>query len=186
MIARQAVCRCCCGGRATTHRLADGTRLRDSLCGMLATSGVLHKLRVPFSYINNCRIDIAQFEAGVDRFVRSVRVVKTLKTMKIGQLGQRIDFFWSTIIAEAEISERFGIQVWPIDLVETLRAVRRRTEDHRAAYRCELAEFQRWVSSTTIGRKTISSTTSPCVTSCWNWPTPQAGRLRSAEFQLDS
>jgi hypothetical protein len=29
--------------------LSDGTRLRDSLCGTLATSGVLYKLRVPCS-----------------------------------------------------------------------------------------------------------------------------------------
>lgn len=125
---------------------ADGTRLRDSLCGMLATSGVLHKLRVPFTYINNCRTDDEAFRTGVDHFVRAARVVKTLKTMKIGYLGQRIDFFWTTIINEAELLERFGIQVLPIDLVETIRAVRNRTEKNRANYRRELTGFQRWVS----------------------------------------
>lgn len=146
MIARQCRAPVLLWGPRDEAPLPDGTRLRDSLCGMLATSGVLHKLRVPFSYINNCRIDDAEFQAGVDHFVRSVRVVKTLRTMKIGQLGQRIDFFWSTIIAEAELLERFGVQVLPIDLVDTLRAVRRRTEEQRAAYRRELADFQRWVS----------------------------------------
>jgi L-fucose isomerase-like protein len=126
--------------------LPDGTRLRDSLCGMLATSGVLHKLQVPFTYINNCRIDDELFRAGIDRFVRAVRVVRALKTMKIGQVGQRIDFFWSTIIAEAELLERFGVQIRPIDLVDTIRAVRRRTEDRRADYRRELADYRRWIS----------------------------------------
>lgn len=124
----------------------DGTRLRDSLCGMLAASGVLHRLRVPFSYIPNCRIDEPEFRLGVDRFLRVLRVVKTMRTMKIGQVGQRIDFFWSTIIAEAELLERFGVQILPIDLVDTLRAVRKRTQDNVAAYRRELKEFQRWVS----------------------------------------
>jgi L-fucose isomerase-like protein len=146
MIARQCRVPVLLWGPRDDAPLADGTRLRDSLCGMLATSGVLHKLRVPFSYINNCRIDEPEFQAGVDRFLRAVRVVKTLRTMRIGQLGQRIDFFWSTIIAEAELLSRFGIQVLPIDLVDTLRAVRKRAEEQRAAYRGELDEFRRWVS----------------------------------------
>jgi len=145
MIARQCGVPVLLWGPRDEAPLPDGTRLRDSLCGMLATSGVLHKLRVPFSYINNCPIDDPQFQAGVDRFVRTMRVVKTMKTMKIGQLGQRIDFFWSTIIAESELLQRFGIQVLPIDLVDTIRAVRKRTEENRDAYRRELADFQRWV-----------------------------------------
>jgi L-fucose isomerase-like protein len=133
--------------------LPDGTRLRDSLCGMLATSGVLHKLRIPFSYINNCGIEDEVFHSGVDRFLRAVRVAKTMKTMKIGQIGQRIDFFWSTIIAEAELLERFGIQVLPIDLVELIRSVRKRTETCRDAYLAELADFKRWVSFNNYGNE---------------------------------
>ena len=139
-----AVCRRCSGGRATRRR----GRRHPAPRFVLWHAGHQRRappLRVPFSYINNCRIDDPEFELALPLRAR-VRVVKTLKTMKIGQIGQRIDFFWSTIIAEAELLERFGIQVLPIDLVDTLRSVRRRTEDHRAAYRCELAEFQRWVS----------------------------------------
>ena len=33
--------------------LSDGSRYRDSLCGMFASSKVLHKLKVPFTYIEN-------------------------------------------------------------------------------------------------------------------------------------
>jgi L-fucose isomerase-like protein len=33
----------------------DGTRLRDSLCGLFASSKVLYKLGVPTMYIENCR-----------------------------------------------------------------------------------------------------------------------------------
>ena len=146
MIARQCGVPTLLWGPRDEAPLADGTRLRDSLCGTLATSGVLHKLRVPFTYINNCRPEEAAFRDGVDKFIRAARVVKTLKTMKIGQLGQRIDFFWSTIINEAELLERFGVQVLPIDLVETIRAVRQRTAKNEANYRRELAEFESWVS----------------------------------------
>jgi L-fucose isomerase-like protein len=125
--------------------LADGARLRDSLCGMLATSGVLNALGVPFTYIENCRIDDELFHRGVDRFVRAARVVKTLKTMRIGQIGQRIDFFWSTIVNEADLLQRFGVQVLPIDLVDLIRRVRDRLANRRAAYQEELASFRSWV-----------------------------------------
>jgi len=145
MIARQCRVPVLLWGPRDGAPLADGTRLRDSLCGMLATSGVLHKLRVPFTYINNCEIDDEAFRCGVDRFLRAARVVKTLKAMKIGQIGQRIDFFWSTIISEAELLERFGVQVLPIDLVDTVRSIRKRTDAKRSDYRRELAGFQKRV-----------------------------------------
>ena len=126
--------------------LADGSRLRDSLCGMLATSGVLHNLRVRFTYLDNCRIDDAEFQRGVDRFVRAARVVKTMRSMRIGQVGQRIDFFWSTIANESDLLERFGIQVLPIDLTNIIHAVRDRVAANRTAYQEELARFRQWIS----------------------------------------
>jgi L-fucose isomerase-like protein len=125
--------------------LPDGTRLRDSLCGTLATSGVLYKLRVPFSYIVNCRVDDAEFRQGLDRFLRAARVAKSLRTMRIAHLGQRIDFFWTTIISEVELLQRFGVQILPVDLVEVIDSLRKRVEKNGAAYRKELADYRRWV-----------------------------------------
>ncbi len=125
--------------------LPDGTRLRDSLCGTLATSGVLRTLRVPFSYIPTCRVDDPEFRIGFDRFIRAMRVVKSLGSMRIGQIGQRIDFFWSTIIDEADLLQRFGIQVLPIDMVEIIGKIKQRTEQNRAAYVEELRDFQQWI-----------------------------------------
>ncbi len=112
---------------------------------MMATSGVLNTLRVPFTYINNCRIDDDQFRQGLERFVRAAGVVKTVKTMKIGQIGQRIDFFWSTIVNEAELLERFGIQVLPIDAVNLIRTIRERVAAQRPRYQEELAQFRAWI-----------------------------------------
>lgn len=123
----------------------DGTRLRDSLCGMFATSKVLHTLGVPFTYINNCHIDDPEFRIGVDRFVRAANVVAALATMKIGQVGQRIDFFWSTIVSESDLLQRFGIQVLPIDMVSTLGEVKKRTESNRKSYRAELSDLKNTV-----------------------------------------
>jgi L-fucose isomerase-like protein len=145
MIARQCRVPTLLWGPRDEAPLADGSRLRDTLCGMLATSGVLNTLRIPFTYIENCRIDEEPFRRGVDRFLRAARVVKAMKSMRIGQIGQRIDFFWSTIINEADLLDRFGIQVLPIDLVDLIRQVRDRTASHRCAYQEELAGFRQWV-----------------------------------------
>jgi L-fucose isomerase-like protein len=126
--------------------MPDGTRLRDSLCGMFATSGVLYNLRVPFTYLDNCCIDDADFQKGVDRFVRAVRVVKTMRTMRIGQVGQRLDTFWSTIANESDLLERFGIQVLPIDLTNLIHAIRDRIAADHKKYEEELAGFRQWIS----------------------------------------
>ena len=72
-------------------------------------------------------------------------MVKTLKTMKIGQIGQRIDFFWSTITNEAELLDRFGIQVLPIDAIKIVRAIRDRAAARRNEYREELGQFRQWI-----------------------------------------
>jgi L-fucose isomerase-like protein len=117
----------------------DGTRLRDSLCGLFASSAVLHKLNVPFTYIENCRIDEHVFSEGIDKFVRAVNVANSFrKGIRIGHIGQRIDFFWSTIINESELMRRFNVEVLPIDMVEFIRAARARALTDRTAYQDEL------------------------------------------------
>lgn len=120
--------------------LPDGSRLRDSLCGLFASSKVLHKLNVPFTYIENCRVDDPPLRAGLDRFLRAANVVKRLRRLRIGQIGQRIDFFWTTIVNESELLERFGVEVWPIDLMEFTDGVKALAAQERGRY---LAEIER-------------------------------------------
>ena len=125
--------------------LPDGSRLRDTLCGTLATSKVLHTLKVPFSYINNCDTDDPILQKGLDRFIRAVRTAKTMKTMRIGQIGQRIGFFWSTIVSESELLNRFGVQVLPIDMVEFLEKTKEQTKKNYRTYAEELKELKDWI-----------------------------------------
>ena len=162
MIAKQCGVPTLLWGPRDEAPLPDGSRLRDTLCGMLATSGVLSILRVPFTYIENCRIDDEPFRRGVDRFVRAARVVKTMKSMRIGQIGQRIDFFWSTIVNEADLLERFGVQVLPIDLVNLIRQVRERTAARRDAYRDELDSLRQWIAFNHYRQEDRFSPISPC------------------------
>jgi len=126
--------------------LPDGSRLRDTLCGMFATTGVLYKLQVPFTYIENCRINENQFEQGISLFIRASAVAKAIRKMKIGQIGNRIDFFWSTIIDERDLLQKFGIQVFPIDMVEFLWNIKKRASQNKTIYSKEVDDIKKWLS----------------------------------------
>jgi L-fucose isomerase-like protein len=122
---------------------ADGTRLRDSLCGMFASSKVLHKLGVRFSYIENCRLDEPPLRQGLDRFLRAVNVANVCRRgARIGLVGQRIDFFWTTIVNESELLERFRLEVLPIDMVVFIERVRQRVRENHGAYAKEAAQWR--------------------------------------------
>lgn len=122
----------------------DGTRLRDSLCGLFASSKVLHCLRVPFTYIENCRIDEPAFEHGVRAFLGAARTARVLRRgCRIGHVGQRIDFFWTTIINEAELLDRFNVEIQPIDLVTFIENARNRAAKGRSGYQREVRRLRR-------------------------------------------
>jgi L-fucose isomerase-like protein len=127
--------------------LPDGTRLRDTLCGMFASSKVLHKLGVPFTYIENCRMEEPAFRQVVDTFLRAVNVANVFrKGTRIGLVGQRIDFFWTTICNESELLEKFNIQILPIDMVEFIRYAKSRVSENRSAYQKKVRDFRNeWI-----------------------------------------
>ncbi len=123
--------------------LEDGKRLRDSLCGLFASSKVLHKLGVPFTYHENCRIDDAPLQSGVDRFLRAANVAAAFRRgIRIGHIGQRIDFFWTTIVNESELLERFKVEVLPIDMVQFVRYAKDRVAASHAVYADEVKRLR--------------------------------------------
>jgi L-fucose isomerase-like protein len=125
----------------------DGTRLRDSLCGLFASSKVLYKLGVPFMYVENCRVDEPPLRAGVDTFLAAVSVADALRRgTRIGLIGQRIDFFWTTIVNESELLQRFNVEVQPFDMVEFIEATQDRARRGRSRYEREIqARRAAWV-----------------------------------------
>lgn len=143
MIARECGVPVLLWGPRDAAPLPDGTRLRDTLCGTFATSKVLRTLQVPFSYIVNSHPEDAVFHKGLARFVRAARVVKAIQTMRIGMIGQRIDFFWSTIASEADLLQRFKIQVQPVELALVIERIKQRAARNGDAYRMEMAEVIR-------------------------------------------
>jgi L-fucose isomerase-like protein len=98
--------------------LPDGSRLRDTQCGLFATGKVLRRMRVPFSYLPNCRVEDELFEKGLRNFVAAANVVKEFRRARILQIDTRPADFWTMMVNEGELLERFGIQVFPITMVE--------------------------------------------------------------------
>ena len=101
----------------------DGSRERDSQCGLFATSKVLQQFRVPFTYIPNTRITDDSFKKGLLIFVSAASVVKSMTNLRIGQIGTRPGGFWTVKCNEEELLERFGIEVVPITIPEIKSAI---------------------------------------------------------------
>ena len=96
----------------------DGTRLRDTQCGLFATGKVLRRFRVPFTYMTNCRLNDPVFERGIKDFLAVCNVVKTFKNIRILQISTRPFDFWTTMCNEGELLEKFNIQLAPIPMPE--------------------------------------------------------------------
>lgn len=115
--------------------LPNGQRLRDSLCGLFASSKVLHKLGVPFTYIENCSIEAPDLREGLDVFLRAVKVAGVFrKGTRIALVGPRIDFFWTTIVNESELLHRYNVEILPVDMADFIRDVKNRADEGQADY----------------------------------------------------
>ncbi|MEN8906822.1 MAG: L-fucose/L-arabinose isomerase family protein [Clostridiales bacterium] len=98
--------------------LEDGTRLRDTQCGLFATGKILRRFNVPFTYVPNTRLDDPIFERGLRNFIGAVSVVKAFKKLRILQISTRPAGFWTMMVNEGELLEKFGIEIHPITLVD--------------------------------------------------------------------
>lgn len=96
----------------------DGNRFTDSQCGLFATSKVLSRFGVPFTYITNCSIEDEIFDRGFKNFVSAAGAVKAFTNLRVGQISTRPGAFWSVKCNEAELLERFGIEIVPTTLAD--------------------------------------------------------------------
>jgi L-fucose isomerase-like protein len=65
--------------------------------------------------------------------------------MRIAHIGQRIDFFWSTIVSESDLLQRFGIEIRPVEMAMFLRDLRARVEKNRSTYEQEMRHLETWI-----------------------------------------
>jgi L-fucose isomerase-like protein len=105
--------------------LADGSRLRDSQCGLFATGKVLRRMQVPFTYLPNCRVNDGLFAEGLLRFAAVANVVKEFRHARILQIDTRPGDFWTMMCNEGELLEKFGIQLFPINMIELVDRVKK-------------------------------------------------------------
>ncbi len=96
----------------------EGIRARDTQCGLFATSKVLRRMNIPFTYITNSWLDSDIFRDGLLDFVRVANVVKNFKDLKILQISTRPGAFWTMMANEGELLERFGIQLVPVTIYD--------------------------------------------------------------------
>ncbi|MDR1018836.1 MAG: L-fucose/L-arabinose isomerase family protein [Lachnospiraceae bacterium] len=108
---------------------ADGTRLRDTQCGLFATGKVLRRFKIPFTYMTNCRLNDPVFERGLRDFLAVCNVVKTFNHIRILQISTRPFDFWTTMCNEGELLEKFNIQLSPIPMPELTDEVKKVKEE---------------------------------------------------------
>jgi len=119
----------------------DGLRLRDTQCGLFASAKALQRLSVPFTYIVNCNVDDPVFERGFRNFMAAAAVVDTFRNLRIGQVGPRPREFWSVIANEAELLDRFGIEVVPRSLASVVEATREKVASADETLKQAVAEL---------------------------------------------
>lgn len=94
----------------------DGTRYTDSQCGLFAISKQLRRLKVPFSYIENCPVEDEIFANGLKDFLSVACMVKNFKKLRITQVGTRLNPFKSVMYNELELTEKFGINLSTVNM----------------------------------------------------------------------
>ena len=96
----------------------DGMRYTDSQCGLFAISKQLRRYHVPFSYIENCRIEEPVFEKGLKKFISTATIVKNFKKLRITQVGTRLNPFKSVMSNELELTEKFGFNIQMVNMAQ--------------------------------------------------------------------
>jgi L-fucose isomerase-like protein len=124
--------------------LPDGTRLRDTQCGLFATSKILRRYGVPFSYIVNSRVDSPVFERGFNTFVAAAQAANGFLKARIGQISTRPEDFYTVIVNEGDLLERWGIETVPITLVDVEKRVLDMVESDKRV-KDEVAELKKRV-----------------------------------------
>ncbi len=94
----------------------DGMRYTDSQCGLFGTSRQLLRFSIPFTYIENCRVEDKILADGLRSFISVVCMVKNFRGMRVGQVGMRPKPFCSVIFNEGELMQRFGMHVIPVNI----------------------------------------------------------------------
>ena len=98
----------------------NGQRFTDTQCGLFAISKQLRRYGVKFSYIENCDLEAPDFDQGIKKFLGVACMVKNFKRIHVLEIGARLKPFKSIMYNELELTEKFGVDVTSINLVEAI------------------------------------------------------------------
>ena len=68
--------------------------------------------------MNMCRLDDKYFEWRLQNFLKAANVVKEMKGLTILQISTRPAGFWTMMVNEGELLEKFDIRIHPVSLQE--------------------------------------------------------------------
>lgn len=105
-------------GPLDTEYAQDGLRYTDSQCGLFAISKQLKRYNIPFSYIENCKIEDKAFEDGMNKFLAVSTMVKNFRKLTITQVGSRLNPFKSVMANEMELTEKFGFNLKTVNMAQ--------------------------------------------------------------------
>ena len=117
------------GPRDTIPNPTATYRPTDSQCGIFAASKALRLYGIKFTYIENCEINDVLFENGFNSFIDSARIVSTFKKGRIAQISVRPQQFINLMVNEAELLEKFDIEIVPItgtELIDTIKIIQKK------------------------------------------------------------
>ncbi len=89
-------------------------RPTDTQCGLFAASKVLKKIWSNITYVENCWIEDRLWEEELRKFICTAQVVTAFKNLRIAQISVRPQRFMSVMVNEAELLEKFGIELVPL------------------------------------------------------------------------
>ena len=121
----------------------EGLRLRDSQCGLFATSKVMQRFGVQYTYILNSHLDDPVYKRGIDSFLRAANVIRLVKNAHIGQVSTRPGAFYSVITNEGLLLEKFGIEIIPVTLSEITQRVKKIVKEGGDELKAAIESFRK-------------------------------------------
>ena len=136
--------------------LNDGLRLRDSQCGLFATSKILRRYNVPLAYITSSRVDSETFTVGMKRFVASAATANGFLGARIGQISTRPDGFLSVMADEGRLLEKWGITIMPVALSNIVSSVNEKVEKNSNELKEEISSLTKKIDFSSCSDKSVA------------------------------
>lgn len=119
----------------------DAGRGRDTQCGMFASTKVLRRRGVQYSYIFNCETESDTFRTGYKRFLSVAAILKSFKNLKIAKIGERPGPFLSVMTNEANLGKHFGVTTVPVSPYSLAKLVNKMIEENDPEFLAYYKEY---------------------------------------------